>query len=181
MVPSSGWPNDLFPPRSRYAGFGQDGVAAALTRDHINFLDWVKGQATDMSDFLFSDLAPLSTTHPAVATGAFARILSLASKGLVNVLQQDEPYGEARRHFSPNQQHEPDLDPSRSTSASADTPLSSTHRKLLMLCSALLSPPEYLALDFESAEKWLAMQCKMQLRYRTDRCAPMPVAKRRAD
>lgn len=41
-----------------------------------------------------SDLAPITTTSGPVAAQAFHKILSLATKDLVRVLEQDEPYGE---------------------------------------------------------------------------------------
>lgn len=41
-----------------------------------------------------SDLAPVTTTSGPVAAQAFLKILSLTTKNLVKVVEQDEPYGE---------------------------------------------------------------------------------------
>ena len=77
------------------AGFGlDDAVVGSLERDSVNFLEWAKTQAADHSDFLFSDLAPVASTTPQVAASAFWKVLSLSTKGLMGVLEQEEPYGE---------------------------------------------------------------------------------------
>lgn len=83
------------PSPGRFTGFEQGEETAGATQgNNAKFLVWAKEQAADTSDFLFSDLAPLTSTAPNVAAGAFYKVLSLASKGLMNILQQDEPYGE---------------------------------------------------------------------------------------
>ncbi|KAG0141527.1 hypothetical protein CROQUDRAFT_51562 [Cronartium quercuum f. sp. fusiforme G11] len=69
-----------------------------LEQDSLNFLEWTKTQVRNQGDFLFSDLAPVIATSGPVAAQAFHKVLSLATKDLVRVLEQDEPYGEVGNH-----------------------------------------------------------------------------------
>ncbi|EGG00593.1 uncharacterized protein MELLADRAFT_93153 [Melampsora larici-populina 98AG31] len=78
-------------------------VDIQLEQDSLNFLEWTKTQTNLMISlcwghglFLVSDLAPVTTTTGAVAAQAFHKILSLTTKNLVKVIEQDEPYGEIR-------------------------------------------------------------------------------------
>ncbi|KAH9819487.1 hypothetical protein DFH28DRAFT_1052731 [Melampsora americana] len=71
-------------------------IGFQLEQDSLNFLEWTKTQVRNQSDFLFSDLAPVTTTTGAIAAQAFHKVLSLTTKNLVRVIEQDEPYGEIR-------------------------------------------------------------------------------------
>jgi len=62
----------------------------------INFLAWSETQIDDPSDFLFSDLAPVASTSGPIAAQTFIKVLSLASHDLIQVVEQDEAYGEIR-------------------------------------------------------------------------------------
>ncbi|PLW14235.1 hypothetical protein PCANC_14503 [Puccinia coronata f. sp. avenae] len=64
--------------------------------DTLNFLAWSQSQIDDPNDFLFSDLAPVASTSGPIAAQAFIKILSLASCDLIQVIEQDEAYGEIR-------------------------------------------------------------------------------------
>ncbi|KAA1079084.1 hypothetical protein PGTUg99_015547 [Puccinia graminis f. sp. tritici] len=64
--------------------------------DALNFLAWSQSRIDDPSDFLFSDLAPVASTSSPIAAQAFIKVLSLASQDLIEVIEQDEAYGEIR-------------------------------------------------------------------------------------
>lgn len=66
-----------------------------LERQSLNFYAYAKRQAPadPDEDFFFSDVVPVASTDPTVASQALYHTLALASKCLIKV-RQDEAYGE---------------------------------------------------------------------------------------
>lgn len=74
---------------------GSTAAAEKLEQDSLNFLAYAANHAPEDPDkvYLFSDLAPAASTSPATAAQALYHVLTLATKKLMRV-RQDEPFGE---------------------------------------------------------------------------------------
>lgn len=79
----------------RTATAGSAATQARLEQDSYNFLAYATNHAPEDPDevYLFSDLAPAASTSPGTAAQALYHVLTLATKKLMRV-RQDEPFGE---------------------------------------------------------------------------------------